>query len=399
MTASWLRADLLDRLSSSSLIALALACALGLLLLAGVVGGVLPTRAAPVSGPTDIGLYQHATEAARHPASYYAEVVAEQRREGYPLRPFLTVRPPTLAFLLAPLPGESARRLLLGALGLVVLGAWAVRLRAEGLAPVPLTLGLIALSTGLLSGAAAQAYAMHEQWAGLLIALSLALWRPDRWGWSLAFGLAAALIRELAAPYLVVMAAMAFVERKPREGAAWLASLALFAAALAAHAYAVSLYVLPTDIHSAGWLSLGGWPFLLHALQWNAVLAAGPAWLAVVLAPLALLGAASWRGPLGVRLGLIVLGYVSGLLVFGRPENAYWGLMIVPLLSLALVKAPEALLRIAHPPTAGPPGWPGEPAPAQSASPVRRSPTPARVRRGWRRAVHASGPRQTAAWR
>ena len=309
------------------------------------------------------------------------------------------MRPPALAFLLAPLPGEGARRLLLGVLALAVLGAWAVRLRAEGLRPVPLTLGLIALTTGLLSVAATQAYAMHEQWAGLLIALSLALHRPERWGWSLAFGLAAALIRELAAPYLLVMATMAFVERRPREGAAWLASLAVFAGALAAHAHAVSLYVLSTDIHSAGWLSLGGWPFLLHALQWNSVLAAGPAWLAVALAPLALLGAASWRGPLGARLGLIVLGYVAGLMVFGRPENVYWGLIIVPLLSVGLIKAPQALLRIARPPAADPPGWPGQTAPAQAASPVRRSPMPARVRRGWRRAVHASGPGRTAAWR
>ena len=363
------------------MIAIALACALALLVLAGVTGGVLPTRAAPVSGPTDIGLYQHAIQAARHPAGYYAEVTAEQRREGYPLRPFLTVRPPALSFLLAPLPGEGARRLLLGLLGLAVLGAWTLRLGAEGFKRLPLAVALLALSTGLMSVAASQAYAMHETWAGLLIALSLALRRPERWGWSLAVGLLAALIRELAAPYLVVMAMMAFVERRPREGFAWLAGVVVFAAALAAHAHAVSLYVLPTDAHSAGWLSLGGWPFLLHALEWNALLAAGPVWLAIVLAPLALLGVASWRGPLGARLGLIVLGYVAGLLVLGRPENVYWGLMIVPLLSLGLIKAPQAVLRIVLPPAAEPQ--------AQAGSPVRRSPRPGRVRRGWRRAVHA----------
>ena len=370
------------------MIALALACALALLLLAGVVGGVLPTRAPAVSGPTDIGLYQHAIQAARHPAGYYAEIIAEQRREGYPLRPFMTVRPPALAFLLAPLPDEGARRLLLGALGLAVLAAWAVRLRDEGFRLLPLTVALVALSTGLMSVAATQAYAMHETWAGLLIALSLALRRPGRWGWSLAVGLLAALIRELAAPYLLVMATMAFVERRPREGAAWLASLAVFVGALAAHAHAVSHYVLPNDAHSEGWLSLGGWPFLLHALQWNAVLAAGPAWLAIALAPLALLGVTSWRGPLGARLGLIVLGYVAGLLVLGRPENVYWGLMIVPLLSLGLIKAPQALLRIVLPPAAEPQ--------AQAASPVRRSPRPAQVRRGWRRAAHAPAPGRTA---
>jgi hypothetical protein len=41
----------------------------------------------------------------------YASLVAEQRRKGYPLRLFVTVRPPTLPFLLATLSGEGARRL------------------------------------------------------------------------------------------------------------------------------------------------------------------------------------------------------------------------------------------------------------------------------------------------
>jgi hypothetical protein len=311
-----------------------------LLMALGLMGGALPDRAVQRAGPTDLGLYADAVQAARHPSTWYATVTAEQRAQGYPLKPFVAVRPPTLAFGLAALPDVAARRLALDALALGVLIAWAVCLKPM-LPPVGLGLAVLTLATGLMPVLAGQAYLMHETWAGLLIALSLALRRPGAVGWSLAAGLAAVLIRELAAPYLVVMAVMALHERRRGEALAWSAALAAFALVLGLHGRMVGLNTLPTDLHSQGWLALGGWPFVLHALQWNAVLAAGPAWLAAVLVPLALAGAAISGG----RLGLTVLGYACALPVFGRPENAYWGLVLTPLLPLCLVRLATVLAR------------------------------------------------------
>jgi hypothetical protein len=311
-----------------------------LLMALGLMGGALPDRAVQAAGPTDLGLYADAVQAARHPSTWYAVVTAEQRAQGYPLKPFAAVRPPTLSFLLAALPDMAARRIALDLLALGVLVAWAVRLKPM-LPPLGLGLAVLALATGLMPVLAGQAYLMHETWAGLLIALSLALRRPGAFGWSLAFGLAAVLIRELAAPYLVVMAVMALHERRPREALAWSGALIAFALVLGLHGWQVGLNALPTDAHSQGWLALGGWPFVVHALQWNAVLAAGPAWLAAVLVPLALAGAAMSGG----RLGLTVLGYVAALLVLGRPENAYWGLVLTPLLPLCLLRLATALAR------------------------------------------------------
>jgi hypothetical protein len=313
-----------------------------LLAVFGLLTGPERERAAPTSGPTDIGLYAYAVQAAAHPHTYYAQVIAEQRREGYQLKPFVAVRPPALSFLLAALKTEALRRLAVVALALASLAAWWVRLGREAVVPLPRAFDLIALVTGALPAVAPQAPYLHEVWAGLLISLSLALRSSERFGFAVAIGLAAALIRELAAPYLVVMAVTAVAGRHWREAAAWVLALVLFAAALAAHAHMVDALVLPSDHAGAGWMKLSGWPFVLHASQWNAVLAASPAWLTAVLVPAALAGAATWSTSPGRRLAVTLVAYVLALAVVGRPENFYWGLMFAPLLPLGLARACRA---------------------------------------------------------
>ncbi|MGZ3314718.1 MAG: hypothetical protein ACXU8Q_11145, partial [Caulobacteraceae bacterium] len=220
------------------------------------------------------------------------------------------VRPPALPFLLAALKSEALRRLALGALALGSLAAWWMTLGRQGVEPLPRAFDIVALATGALPAVAPQAPYMHEVWAGLLISLSLALRREDRFGLAVAVGLAAALIRELAAPYLVVMAATALLGRHWREAAAWTFALAVFAAALAWHASMVDALVLPSDHAGAGWLKLSGWPFVLHAAQWNAVLAVAPAWLAALAVPAALAGAATWTSSPGRRLAATLVVYV-----------------------------------------------------------------------------------------
>jgi hypothetical protein len=222
------------------------------------------------------------------------------------------------------------------ALALASLLAWRQALGGETL---PGVLTSIALATGVLPAIAAEAPYLHEVWAGVLISLSLALRRPHGFAAAVALGLAAALIRELAAPYLLAMLALALTERRWREGAAWASALVLFGAALALHAHLVGRLVLPSDHASVGWLKLSGWPFVLHAAQWNGLLAVAPAWLAAVVVPLALFGAATWDGPLGRRLAAILIGYVLAFAVVGRPENFHWGLVFTPLLPLGLVRA------------------------------------------------------------
>ncbi len=299
----------------------------------------MPERAAGSIG--DVGLYQHIVADVRGGETYYAAVAHEHREHSYPLRPFVTVRLPTLAWMLALLPGEIAQRAMLLLLGLATVAAWAWRLAAAGISPGRYAAALIALTLGASFALAPTGPFVHEVWAGLLIALSMALRRRNAWLAAVMVGTAAALLRELAAPYLLVMALMALWERNYREAGAWCAGLALFACALTLHAVQVNALAAPTDPGSPGWLALGGWRFVLQTAYWVPdVLGIG--WCTAILLPLALLGLTV--RPLDWRLSLTVGGYMAGFLFVGRHDTSYWGLMTAPLWPLGLARTWPAIV-------------------------------------------------------
>lgn len=276
-------------------------------------------------------------------ASYYVAAPQDLRREGYPLRPVFAVRPPLLTVALARLPSETWRYAALLALAAATWLAWARRLWPEYRhEPIRFAWALLFLTSGVGLALVPGAYLFHEVWAGLLIALSLAVRGPRHWIVSVGLGLAAALIRELSFPYLGVMALFAWRDRRRGEAAAWGAALALALAAFAQHAFAVAAVTRPTDRASASWAAFGGYPFVLHVAKWNTALNAAPTWIAAVVVPTALLGLLFWSGAgagRGARAGFTVLGYALGFCVVGRPDNGYWGLMIAPLWPLGLIEA------------------------------------------------------------
>lgn len=296
-------------------------------------------------GHGDVALYRRITDRVLNGQSYYDAAIAEHRATGYPLRPFLTVRPPLLAHILALLPGDGARRLALMTLAAVTFAAWAFRLSRRELHPARYGLALTLLAVGIAPAFLGEAAPVHEVWAGLLVALALALRRRDAWLASVAVATLAALLRELAAPFLLVMALAALMDNQRKEATAWLGGFAVFAAALVLHATTVNGLVTPTDRLSASWVRFGGWPFVLQASEWALLGPLSPRWLIPVLVPLALFGLTAWRGALGGRLAFTIGGYVVGFLCFGRADNSYWGLMIAPLLPLGLVAIWPALRR------------------------------------------------------
>jgi len=237
---------------------------------------------------------------------------------------------------MAALPTPSVRALCVQALAAASFVAWLWRLRPLTRAPVGFALATLVLGAAHAPAFISFGYTIHELWTGLLISLSLALYRPDRWWPSLLIGLAALALRELAAPFLLAMCALAWRDGRRREAAAWLGGLGLFALALGVHASALAPYVTPADHSSPGWLGLHGWRFVLLQMKWNLLLMTTPDWVAAVLAPLALFGLACAKGPLADRLLLVVGGYVAAFLVVGRPDNAYWGLIIAPLWPIGL---------------------------------------------------------------
>jgi len=327
---------------------LLLAIVLSLLTLGGPAGPPPPAASAgPGAQYTDRELYREVVRRMGEGQDYYAAAATAQRGHGYPTAPPWAFREPALAWGLALLRMEVLRW---GALALLAAAALVLMRDAADQAPGPRwrRIGLASLfGVGLAACVVAPAAPyLHEDWAAVLIGLSLACWRPGggwRLGLAVGFGLLACLVREIALPYLVVMAAFAAVERRRGEALAWGAALALLAAALAAHFALAARQHLPGDGVSPGWVRFGGWPFAVLAARRNILLAVLPAPAASLVLLAGLLGLAGARSAWTGRIAVVAGAFLLMFMTVGRPDNYYWGLMIAPLLAMGLPYAPAAL--------------------------------------------------------
>lgn len=292
---------------------------------------------------SDLGLYDAIVERVRHGGNYYQVAAEELRsRPGYPLRPFVTFRMPTLAKVQALLPPMAGVALLYVLVASVAL-AWIVRIMGafpDG--PARIVAALL-LGAALFTPVQPILYPSHEVWSGLLIALSLGVWRPGRWVEAMALGAAAMLIRELAVLYVLVMLGFALLEGRRREALGWIAGLAVFAAALGAHAWAVGQVTNPVDPASEGWSGLNGFWFFVQTVRHTSVLEAFPFIVSVPVVVLAILGWASWRDPAGARMLATIAAYALLIGLAARLNNFYWGLMIGPVILLGLTFAPDGV--------------------------------------------------------
>jgi hypothetical protein len=308
-----------------------------------------PAQGSKSGGQSDLALYRAVIERVRHGEPYELAAVAEHRARRYPVKPFVAVRPPVLALALARLPREGIGDVALGLLAALTAGCWIYRLRREFERPLLLALAAVAIVSGvvpMMVGGGASLF--HEAWAGLLIALSLAVRTERRFVLAVALGLLAAIIRELALPYLGVMALLALLDRRRLEALTFAAATAIALGVLTLHARGLALVVTPQDLPSPGWASLGGWSFVLSTASWNMIAVLAGAWSTAWLVPLALTGAAGWKGPAGLRLIALLGGYTLGFMAIGRPDNLYWGMMVSPLIAVGLSLAPAAVADLAR---------------------------------------------------
>ncbi|UZK66252.1 hypothetical protein [Sphingomonas sp. M1-B02] len=291
---------------------------------------------------TDLMIYEKIVAGMKNGADYYTAATDALRSGGYPLRPFVTVRMPGLATVQAVLPswGPLALLFLLGGTVGVV---WAVRLGEAVPRVAPRITGAFLLIASMLAFLQPGLAAFHEIWAGLLVALSLALRRPGRWVEAVAIALAAMLIRETAALYVLVMLGFAWVQGERREALGWLAALGFFAVALGAHAYGVAGVTGPSDPASPGWAGLLGYGFFVKSLYLATSLQLLPLWAGSLLVGLAMFGWASWSDPLGPRMAATLAAYAVAIGIFARLDNFYWALMVAPVLLAGLVFVPDAL--------------------------------------------------------
>src|SRR3546814_15756045 len=82
-----------------------------------------------------------------------------------------------------------------------------------------------------------------------------------------------------------------------------------------------------------------------------------PVAITPLLVPLSLLGWAAWSGASGLRTFLYLSDFICAMMLFGRPDNFYWAVLITPILFVGLLFAPVALPHLmtsaARPPNPG----------------------------------------------
>ena len=291
---------------------------------------------------TDLLLYDRIAERVGAGENYYRVAVEEQRARDFPVRPGLAVRLPTLA-LISGMLGPWGMGGLAVLLGLGTLAAWFWRLEHERGGSDYRVYVLLLLVIGMAGGFKPQYLALHEVWAGVLLALALALHRRGRWlGSFIAAGLAL-FLRELALPFVLLMGALAFFRGDRREGMAWCGLVLVFALCLALHLAHVAQVTGPADPLSPSWFALrgmGGWTS-------NVILSSPlyllPGWLAAPLVLLPLLGWAGWKTDLGLAGFLLCLGYGAAFMIAGRDANFYWALVVMPVWFIGLAFLPRTV--------------------------------------------------------
>lgn len=300
------------------------------------------TKASRAKG--DMALYARIAARVAGGEGYYAAALAEHRASGYPTRPFVTVRLPTLALTQAAIGAAGVRWL---ALALTAAGIAALLWRAPQLGTWEERIIAAAL-LGAGGGAALSPVAAydHDFIAGLLLTLALFAYRPRKWGLALAAAAAALAVRELAAPFLILWLVLALAGRRRNEALAIAALLAVFAAGLWVHAQMVVEGRLPGDLASQGWSALAGYRVPLAGLAELTGLRHLPPPLSAPLAILPLIGWAGLGGRMGMFATLWFAGLATMMALFARSANYYWIELALPAYACGLAFAPRALIEL-----------------------------------------------------
>lgn len=324
-----------------------------LLAIAGLAQGagfaVPPAVTAPVAladGATtgDQALYAAIGRDMARGASYYDAAARAHRERGYPLRPFVTVRLPTLAWVTAAVGPMGMAGLALVLIATNAL-AWYARLRPTGLAMRFGALGL--LSAFGAAGFSPEILTAHEWWSGLLLSLALAAGTGRAFVAALVLALGAALVRELAGAFLVILLGVAVLRGQGRRAAAVALTMAVLVAVMAWHWTAVSAVVRPDDAASSGWM---GWRGPLGFARDLSILLefdrAGPA-LATFLALSPLAGWLLAVRTVGWTPFAWFASFALGEGIAARADTFYWVQLLMPVYALGWLLLLQAVFAAA----------------------------------------------------
>jgi len=321
------------------------------LLLALTCGWCLTTKPPPIKtakkgGYTDVRLYHDIAKEVSAGKPYHLAAAELHRAHHYPLKPFVTMRPPTLVWLAAKI-GWAGLQMIAFGLVLIAVFCWVIALAGQ-VHWIERVLVGVAVATG--SGVVADQglMALHEYWAGWFTAIALAgvFGWSRKWFWILlpaALGLA---IRELELPFVLLSLAFALFERRGREAAGWVALLLAFAVGLAMHAHEIALLLQPGDLTSPGWHAGQGFSAFLKAVIYTSVLQTLPLPLALLLAMLPLVGWLALPSRAGVFAALFIFGDVVMISAFSRADTFYWGAIMLPHYFVGFALLPRALWQL-----------------------------------------------------
>ena len=280
-----------------------------------------------------VGFHGAIAERMRHGGEdYYSAAAAALRGSDLPLRPFTAFPLPITATVAATMPAWLALLLLCG-LGVCVAAAWARCFAPSRMARD----ACFIVALGALVGIARADLAVLPQlWAGVFIALSLALHGGRRRIESIAIGLAAAMIHEQAALYLVVMAVMAWRDGARREMLAWIVTLGPVMMVVALHASAAAGGMGPLDTAPEWWgAGLAGAFAALASATGASML---PLEFATPLLVIGIIGWSAWLHPVAARAGATAIAYLVLLALLPAAQVAS-AFLAAPLVLLGLLPA------------------------------------------------------------
>ena len=288
---------------------------------------------------SDLQLYRDIIAGVKAGGDYYDVAARELRAGDYPLKPFYTFRLPTHSLLYATF-GERTMIMAVWLLSAGLIVAWWIRLKSD--LPLPLLASFVILVAAGLGGLLQPMTGLfHESWAALLLALMIAIHRPERWWPAVIAGGAALMFRELALPMILAMAGLALIEKRWRETAVWAGVVALFAIYMTLHAQWVAEVVMPEDKASPGWSAMLGLQFALKSIAMVTVGFRLPEALAAILLILSLFAWASVRTGWALRVAILLAGYGTTVALFARSDTFYWALIAAPLSFTGLAFLPK----------------------------------------------------------
>ena len=305
-----------------------------------------PIRTAAKGGYTDVHLYHDIAAEVAKGKPYHLAAAELHRAHHYPLKPFVTMRPPTLVWLAAKIGWANLQRLGYVVAAIAVFG-WVVAFEGR-LDWSERVLVAVAVGAGCAQVVDQGVLALHEYWAGWFTGIALAgvIGWPRKWVLILlpaALGLA---VRELALPFALLSLAFAVIERKPKQMLGWALLIAAFGLGMWIHAQDVNALLKRGDITSPGWHAGQGFSAFLKAVIFTSVLQDLPLNLALLAAMLPLFGWAAMGG----RAGLFALLFVGGdafmISAFSRADTFYWGAIMLPHYFVGFALLPRAFWQL-----------------------------------------------------